>query len=91
MSSGKESARKQAGGGNVLTLTPSKPRKIDLRDAHAIRRELAALYRDARNGKVGTQDATRLAYMLDLLRRAHETSVLQAELEQYRKLIEHKP
>lgn len=89
MSSGKESAKKQAGGGNVLTLTPTTPRKIDLRDAHAIRRELASLYRDARNGKVGTQDATRLAYVLDLMRRAYETSVLQDRLEKYEKTINH--
>lgn len=89
MISGKKSAGNQSSQGNVLTLSPTKPRKIDLRDAHAIRRELASLYRDARNGKVGTQDATRLAYVLDLMRRAYETSVLQDRLEQYEKTINH--
>lgn len=89
MPSGKELAKKQAGGGNVLTLTPTNPRKIDLRDAHAIRRELASLYRDARNGKVGTQDATRLAYVLDLVRRAYEASVMQTRLEQLEKTSNH--
>ncbi len=83
MAGGKVSSKRQAGEGNVLTLTP-RP-KIDLRDAHAIRRELSALYRDARNGKVGTQDATRLAYILDLVRRVYETSVLQDRLDQYEK------
>jgi len=88
MSSRKESSEKQAGGGNVLTLPPRS--KIDLHDGHAIRRELGTLYRDARTGKVSTQDATRLAYILDLLRRAYETGVLQDRLEQLEKTIDHK-
>ena len=87
MPSGKKSVGKPQGGGNVLTLSP-RP-KIDLHDGHAIRRELAALYRDARAGKVGTQDATRLAYILDLLRRAYETCVIQDRMEQIEKTIEH--
>lgn len=57
-------------------LVPSPP-KIDLRDAHAIRRELGAVYRDMRAGRIEAQDGTRLAYVLDLLRRAVETSDLQ--------------
>jgi hypothetical protein len=89
MNSGKKSAENQASKGNVPTLTPPKARRIDLRDAHAIRRELGTLYRDARNWKVGTQDATRLAYVLDMMRRAYETSVLQHRLEQYEKTINH--
>lgn len=87
MPSGKESAGTQAGGGNVLTL-PTRP-KIDLHDGHAIRRELATLYRDARAGQVNTRDATRLAYILDMLRKAYETCVLQDRLEQIEKTIEH--
>ncbi len=83
MISGKKTDETQDSNRNVLSLTP-RP-KIDLRDAHAIRRELAALYRDARGGKVRTQDATRMAFILDLLRRAYETSVLQARIEQFEK------
>lgn len=87
VSSGKESTELQAGGGNVLTLPP-RP-KVDLHDGHAIRRELATLYRDARAGRVDTRDATRLAYILDMLRKAYETCVLQDRLEQFEKTIEH--
>lgn len=83
MISGKKTDETQDSNRNVLSLTP-RP-KIDLRDAHAIRRELAALYRDARGGRVRTQDATRMAFILDLLRRAYETSVLQDRLEQFEK------
>ena len=54
--------------------------KIDLRDAHAIRREMATVYRDARAKRIGTQDGTRLAYMLNMLRQAVETSDLEARL-----------
>jgi len=63
-----------------VTLLPT-PGKIDLRDAHAIRRELAAVYRDMRKGAIEPQDGTRLAYVLDMLRKTYETAVLQERLE----------
>lgn len=62
-------------------VTPSPHARIDLRDAHAIRRELAAVYRDMRSGEIQAQDGTRLAYVLDLIRKAFETGVLQDRLE----------
>lgn len=65
--------------GNPLPPTPL--RKIDLRDAHAIRREMGAVYRDMRNGRLSTQDGTRLTYVLDLLRKSYETGVLQDRIE----------
>lgn len=65
------------GGGHDLTPRP----KIDLRDAHAIRRELGAVYRDCRAGRIPTQDGTRLGYLLDLLRRAVESADMQERLE----------
>jgi hypothetical protein len=65
--------------GTALTLTP--PVKIDLRDTDAVRRELAQVYRDARAGKIATQDATRLGFLLDLIRRAFETCELRERLE----------
>ena len=58
---------------NSVIPTP----KIDLRDAHAIRRELGSVYRDMRSGRITSQDGTRLAYVLDLLRKAHETGLLK--------------
>lgn len=70
----------QAGGGGELFLSPRS--KIDLRDAHALRRELGSVYRDMRAGRLPTQDGTRLAYVLDLLRRAVETGTLQDRIDQ---------
>jgi len=62
--------------GSVLP-TPSK---IDLRDAHAVRREMAAVYRDMRAGRIETQDGTRLAYVLDMVRKAYETAELERRI-----------
>lgn len=76
----------QAGGGGELMTSP--PPKIDLRDAHAIRRELGSVYRDMRAGRLQTQDGTRLAYVLDLLRRAVETGTLQDRIDQLERYFE---
>ena len=76
-----------AQGGELVPLPPSK---IDLRDAHAIRRELAAVYRDMRNGTIETQEGTRLAYVLDMIRKAYETSVIQERLELMERTITHR-
>ncbi len=76
---GKDTPESEASSGTVLTLTPLP--KIDLRDAHAIRRELGAVYRDMRSGRLATQDGTRLAYVLDMIRKAYETAVLADRLE----------
>ena len=64
--------------GNGLTPTPPK---IDLRDAQAIRREMAVVYRDMRSGKMETQDGTRLVYVLDMIRKAIETGSLAERME----------
>jgi len=77
--SGKNKPESFLAEGKLVPLPPTK--KIDLHNAHAIRRELAAVYRDMRAGKIETQDGTRLGYMLNLLRQAYETSVLQEKLE----------
>lgn len=68
-------------------VTPIPAPKIDLRDAHAIRRELAAVYRDMRGKRIETQDGTRLAYVLDLIRRAYESGVLQDRIEALERTI----
>ena len=65
--------------GELVNLSPAA--RINLHDAHAIRRELASVYRDMRSGKLETQDGTRLGYVLNQLLRAYETSVLQDKLE----------
>ena len=71
-------------------LVPIPPPKIDLRDAHAIRRELSSVYRDMRNGTIETQEGTRLAYVLDMIRKAYETSVIQERLELMERTIAHR-
>lgn len=57
------------------------PPKIDLRNALAIHRELARVYRDMRSGKIQTQDGTRLAFVLNLLRQSHEATVLEKRIQ----------
>jgi len=71
-------------------LVPTPPAKIDLRDAHSIRRELAAVYRDMRSGTIESQEGTRLAYVLDMIRKAYETSVIQERLELMERTIAHR-
>lgn len=60
---------------------PPPPKKIDLRNAEAMRREMAAVYRDMRNGKIETKDGTRLMFALNALRQAYETDLLEKRLE----------
>jgi hypothetical protein len=67
------------GKGELVALTPSK---IDLRNGHAIRREIANVYRDMRNGGIEPADGTKLAYVLDMLRKSYETAVLEDRLNQ---------
>lgn len=76
--------------GEGKPLTPSPLPKIDLHDAHAIRRELASVYRDMRAGRIETQDGTRLAYVLDMVRKGYETSVLQDRLEIMERTLAHR-
>ena len=63
-----------------MTLVKKLNAKIDLHDAHAIRRELAQLYRDAREDRIPVEKATKLAYLLELLRKAYDSSMLQDRL-----------
>lgn len=68
--------------GEVLNPTPlNSMHKIRLNDAETIRMEMARLYRDMRMGRIDTQDGTRLAYVLDMVRKAHETCELQRRVE----------
>lgn len=68
-------------------LPPTPIPKIDLHDAHAIRREMASVYRDMRAKNIEPQEGTRLVYVLDMLRKAYETSVLQERLEAVERVL----
>ena len=74
---------------NKIT-TPSPHPKIDLRDAHAVRREMGCVYRDMRNGTISTQDGTRLAYVLDMVRKSYETATLQERIEMLEAIIKNR-
>jgi hypothetical protein len=72
----------QLASGEVLDPTPLNGiSKIRLNDAETIRMEMARIYRDMRMGRIDTQDGTRLAYVLDMVRKAHETCELQRRVE----------
>jgi len=70
--------------GKLEVLTPREGRKgsIALTKLSHLRTELAALYREARTGKIDTQDATRLAYLLQILAKIIETGDIEKRLEQ---------
>ena len=56
------------------------PMRIDLYNLTEIRREMGKVYRDMRTGKIPAQDGTRLAYVLDMIRKAYETEILQERI-----------
>jgi len=71
-----------------ITLLPAKAKKIDLHDSHAIRRELASVYRDMRSGKVEMADGTKLGFMLNLLLKAYETCELKKQLDEIKRELD---
>lgn len=71
-------------------LADPAPAKIALHNAVSIRRELASVYRDMRSGAIETQDGTRLAYVLDMMRKAYEIEQLEKRLDGVEKLLENR-
>ena len=69
--------------GNLLPPTP----KINLHDAHAIRREMACVYRDMRAGRIDPADGTKYVYVLDMIRKAYETAVLEERMDAVQLLL----
>jgi hypothetical protein len=62
-------------------ISDPTPRPIELHHPKAIRLELSKVYRDMRLGHIDPSDGTKLAYVLDMLRKSHETAVLQDRIE----------
>lgn len=56
-----------------------------------IRKEMAAVYRDMRSGRIDCLDGTRLAYVLDLVRKSHESTLLNNRLGALEKAMGVKP
>lgn len=73
-----------------VSSTPTPPPRIDLRDLHAVRRELAAVYRNMRTARIPIQDGTRLAFVLDLIRKAFDTALLQDRVQILEQALEHR-
>ena len=69
--------------GKTLRVIP--PPRLNLTTVDDIRRELGKVYRDARSGALQTQEATRLGYLLDLLRKMIEAGEFERRLEQLEK------
>jgi hypothetical protein len=59
---------------------PPGPKRIKLRSASNVAAELARLYRDARSGRTHPAEATKLAHILDVLRRCLEASDIEKRL-----------
>ncbi len=63
-----------------IAAPPPGPKRIRLRSATNVAAELARLYRDARSGRTHPANATKLAHILDVLRRCLETSDIEKRL-----------
>lgn len=67
------------------TLEPIRrraPKKINLQNAQDIRQEMARVYRDMRAGRIETSDGTKLVFVLDKLRQAYESEVMEKRMDQ---------
>lgn len=61
---------------------PHKPRQFRLTNARAIRRELAVLYADLRNGKIDSDLAKTGAYLLRTILEALRTDEIEARIDE---------
>jgi hypothetical protein len=66
------------GEGNTDCTSLSRFSLLTLAD---VRREVAAVFRQAQRGRISTQDATRLAYVLQVLAKVIESSSIESRLD----------
>ncbi len=66
--------------GNVV-LTPTRTPPIKLDSLRHLRDEMGRVYREARAGKIDTQDATRLVFVLGELRKLYEVIELEQRID----------
>jgi DNA polymerase III delta prime subunit len=67
-------------------IPPPPASAINLHDIAAVRREMGKVYRDARAGKIDSQDGTRLVYILTQIAKLHEAEELERRVQQLEKL-----
>lgn len=66
----------------VEVIEAPRPRlRIPLNTANDVQQELARLYRQMKAGQIPTQDGSRLAYVLNLLRQSIETGDLETRIQ----------
>jgi hypothetical protein len=61
-------------------LAPARTPPIKLDSLRHLRDEMGRVYREARAGKIDTQDATRLVFVLGELRKLHEVIELEQRI-----------
>ena len=67
--------------GQLLARTPTRPRRPVLKTLPDVRREMARVYREMRRGRLETQDATRMTYVLTQIAKIIQTAELEARIE----------
>jgi len=79
MAAKKETNRPVALEGRVLMATPTP--QLKLATIEDCRREMARVYRDARNGRTESADASRFVYMLTSIAKLIEVGQLEMRLK----------
>ena len=65
----------------VVTLLPSPRRRGPVLESLTdVRREMARVYRNMRHGRIDTQDATRMTYVLSQIAKIIQTAELEARV-----------
>lgn len=80
----KRIAQNRAIEGEVLPPTPPKIRLCDL---ESTRREMTAVYRDMRAGRLDTSEGSRLVYVLSQIGKLIEAAVLERRIDELEKQL----
>lgn len=56
------------------------PPRLNLATGEDIKREMARVYRETRNGRIEATDATKLVFILTQILRAHEVACIEKRL-----------
>jgi putative cell wall-binding protein len=75
---------------NLIEPTVKRSRRIDLSNLRAIKREMCKVYDDARNGRIDTQEGTRLTYQLQAIAKVQEALEISQRLDRLEDLTANK-